>query len=81
MHWEKIFNRILRGVLATLNPDYAFDSSTRARARLFLDINLSHENKKALSPFDHKKIFLIVKERKTPYGCLTFIYYQKWFLW
>ena len=29
----------------------------------------AHENKKALSPFYHKKSFLIENERKTPYGC------------
>ena len=29
----------------------------------------SHENKKALSSFYHKKIFLIESECKTPYGC------------
>ena len=39
-----------------------------------------HENKKALSPFYYKKIFLIENERKTPDGCLTFIFYRKIFL-
>ena len=37
----------------------------------------SHENKKVLSPFYHKKIFLTENECKTPYGCHTF--YQKYF--
>ena len=39
----------------------------------------SHENKKALSPFCHKKIFLIENECKTLIGCLTFIFCQKYF--
>ena len=32
---------------------------------------MSHENKKALSPFSHKKYFLIENEYKTRYGCLN----------
>ena len=39
----------------------------------------SHKNKKALSPFDKKIIFFIEIEFKTPYGCLTFIFYQEYF--
>ena len=36
-----------------------------------------HQNKKAKSPFYHEKIFLI--ENETPIGCLTFIFFQKYF--
>ena len=39
----------------------------------------SLKNKKVLSPFYYKKIFLIENECKTPIGCLTFIFYQKYF--
>ena len=39
----------------------------------------SHENKRALSRF-YQKIFLIGNEFKSPYGYLTFIFYQKYFL-
>ena len=38
---------------------------------------LSHGNKKTLGPFYHKN-FLIENECKTPYGCLTFIFSQKY---
>ena len=41
---------------------------------------LSHENKKASSPFYHKKMFLIENEYKTSSGCLTFIFCQKYLL-
>ena len=37
----------------------------------------SHQNKKGLSPFYHKKYEL---PYITPIGCLTFIFYQKYFL-
>ena len=42
---------------------------------------LSHENKKSLNlvHFIIKKTFLIANECKTPIGCLTFIFYQKYF--
>ena len=35
---------------------------------------------KIKKPFYHKKVFLIENECKTPYGCLTLIFYQKYFL-
>ena len=35
----------------------------------YLVTNSPHQNKKALSPFYHKKIFLIENECKTPLGC------------
>ena len=43
---------------------------------------LSHENKKSLNlvHFVIKKTFLIANECKTPIGCLTFIFYQKYVL-
>ena len=45
-----------------------------------LDSISSHENKKALCPFYHKKMFLIENECKAPVGCcLTFIFYQQYF--
>ena len=40
--------------------------------------NLSHENKKALILFI-VETFLIENECNTPIGCLTFIFYQKYF--
>ena len=45
----------------------------------FLHIS-SHENKKCLSPFYHKKFFDRKWMFKTPIGCLTFIFHQKYFL-
>ena len=43
---------------------------------------LSQENKKSLNlvHFIIKKTFLIANECKTPTGCLTFNFYQKYFL-
>ena len=40
---------------------------------------LSHENKKALRSFYHKKIFLIEYEYKTSYEYLTFTFDQNYF--
>ena len=47
---------------------------------VFPAITLPHQNKKALSPFYDKKIFLAENECKTPIGCLIFILCQKYFL-
>ena len=41
---------------------------------------LPHENKIALRPFHHKKIFLIENEYKTPFGCLALIFCQRYLL-
>ena len=41
---------------------------------------LPHENKIALRPFYHKKIFLIENEYKTPFGCLALIFCQRYLL-
>ena len=41
---------------------------------------LPHENKIALSPCYHNKIFLIENEYKTPFGCLALIFCQKYLL-
>ena len=41
---------------------------------------LPHENKIALRPFYHKKIFLIENKYKTPFGCLALIFCQKYLL-
>ena len=43
-------------------------------------ILFSHENKKAVSSFDHKKLILIENKCKTPYEYLTVIFYHKSFL-
>ena len=40
----------------------------------------SHENKKNLKSILSLETFLIENECKTPYGCHTFIFYQKHFL-
>ena len=44
----------------------------------------SHKNKKALSPFNQQKKLkqkkLLETECKTPYGCPTLSFYQKYFL-
>ena len=41
---------------------------------------LLHENKKGLRPLYHKKLCLAENECKTRYGCLKFIFYQKYVL-
>ena len=41
---------------------------------------LPHENKIALSPCYHKKIFLTENGYKTPFGCLALIFCQKYLM-
>ena len=48
---------------------------------VYLKYILSHEKKSLKKSILSLKIFLIENECETSYGCLTFIFYQKYFLW
>ena len=66
--------RIILGSINCKSISFLFGKNRNIYGKLISSL----ENEKALSPFYHKKIFLMEKECKTPISC---IFYQKYLLY